>query len=171
METEFGVSQYIYQGTPISTVVNIETVGTEDEVSDFAPSFVNGRGDLGRTPVFTQSDLVVTHRFRVTEGVSVKFQFNVLNLFNEANVLDRSGALVRTSQATVSASNEYNRSVVNVVYEAPTYNEAVALFLQGKGDYQSHIAGGVDAVKNPFYNQPTTFQGPRNARFSLGVQF
>jgi hypothetical protein len=171
METEFGLSQYIYQGTPISTTVNIETIGTEDEVSDFAPSFINGRGDLGRTPVYTQSDLVVTHRFRVTEGVSVKFQFNVLNLFNEANVLDRSGALIRTSQAAVTASNEYNRSVVNVQYEAPTYNQAVALFLQGKGDYLSHIPGGLDAVKNPFYNLPTTFQGPRNARFSLGVQF
>ncbi len=171
METEFGISQYIYQGTPISTTVNIETIGTVDEVSDFAPSFINGRGDLGRTPVYTQSDLVITHRFRVTEGVSLRFQFNVLNLFNEANVLDRSGALIRTSSATVSAGNEYNASAANVQYEAPTYNQAVALFLQGKGDYLSHIPGGLDAVKNPFYNLPTTFQGPRNARFSLGVQF
>jgi hypothetical protein len=171
METEFGVSQYIYQGTPISTVLNIETSGTTDHVSDFAPSFVNGRGDLGRTPVYTQTDALVTHRVRLTEGVSLRFQFNVLNLFNEANVLDRSGALIRTRSATVSAGNEYNASVVNAVYEAPTYNEAVALFLQGKGDYLSHIAGGLDAVKNPFYNQPTTWQGPRNARFSIGVQF
>lgn len=171
METEFGVSQYIYQGTPISTFINIETIGTTDDVSDFAPSFVNGRGDLGRTPVFTQTDALITHRVRLTEGVSLRFQFNVLNLFNEANVLDRSGALIRTRSATVSASNEYNASVVNAVYEAPTYNEAVALFLQGRGDYLSHIPGGLDAVRNPFYNQPTSFQGPRNARFSIGVQF
>ena len=171
METEFGVSQFIYQGTPISTFINIETDGTDDGVGDFAPSFVNGRGDLGRTPVFTQSDMLVTHRVRLTEGVSLRFQFNVLNLFNEANVLDRSGALIRTRSATVSASNEYNASVVNAVYEAPTYNQAVALFLQGKGDYLQHIPGGLDAVRNPFYNQPTSFQGPRNARFSIGVQF
>jgi hypothetical protein len=170
-ETEFGLSQYVYQGTPISTVVNIETIGTEDEVSDFAPSFVNGRGDLGRTPLFTQTDLVITHRVRATEGVSLKFQFNVLNLFNEANVHDRSGALIRTASATVSASNEYNVSAVNAQYEAPTYNQAVALFLQGKGDYLAHIPGGLNAVKNPFYNQPTSWQGPRTARFSLGVQF
>jgi hypothetical protein len=171
METELGFSQFIYQGTPISTVVNIETIGLTDDVSDFAPSFVNGRGDLGRTPVFTQTDAVITHRVRLTEGVSLRFQFNVLNLFNEANVLDRSGALVRTRSATVSAGNEYNASVANAQYEAATYNQAVALFLQGRGDYLAHIPGGIDAVRNPFYNQPTTFQGPRNARFSIGVQF
>lgn len=171
METELGFSQFLYQGTPISTVVNIETIGTADHVSDFAPSFVNGRGDLGRTPVFTQTDAIITHRVRLTEGVSMRFQFNVLNLFNEANILDRSGALIRTSQAAVTASNEYNRSVINAQYTAPTYNEAVALFLKGGGDYLSHIPGGLNAVKNPFYNQPTSFQGPRNARFSVGVQF
>ncbi|MGB8510455.1 MAG: carboxypeptidase regulatory-like domain-containing protein [Pyrinomonadaceae bacterium] len=170
METELGFSQFLYQGTPITTVVNIETVGTVDGVSDFAPSFVNGRGDLGRTPVYTQTDALIRHKVFLTEGVSLNFTFNVLNLFNEANVLDRSGALIRTNQTAVTASNEYNRSIANAVYEAPTYNQAVALFLRSNGDYRNHIANFA-ANQNPFYNKPTTFQGPRNARFSVGVQF
>ena len=114
METEFGGTQLIYQGTPITSYVNVEiaeTVGLHPELGEdrplltnFVPVFLNGRGDLGRTESYTQTDMLINHRIPVTERVALRFSFNVLNVFNEKNVIDRSGSIVRTAGATPTAS-------------------------------------------------------------------
>jgi hypothetical protein len=171
METEVGGTQLIYQGTPITSLVNIQIVGLDLE--NFVPSFINGRGDLGRTEVFTQTDLLVNHRVPLTEGVSLRFSFNVLNLFEEKNVIDRSGAIVRTASAAVTAGNEYNNPVVFATYTAPQFRTAVNQFISNPGNVLSHLDLPLSAagVSNPFYNRETSFQGPRSARFSVGIQF
>jgi hypothetical protein len=177
METEVGGTQLIYQGTPITSHVNIQILGdqgtasTADDVVNFVPSFVNGRGDLGRTEVFTQSDLLARHRVRLTERTSLLFQFNVLNLFNERNVMDRSGSIIRTASTAVTAGNEYNNPAAFATYRARTFAEAVNLFITNPGDWQTHLSVPLSSVQNPFYNQPVSFQAPRSARFSIGVQF
>ena len=171
METDFSVSQFIYQGTPITTHVNIDIEGTADGLGNFVPSFVNGRGDLGRTEVFTQTDLLVRHRVRMTEGTSLLFQFNVLNLFDEKNVTDRSGSIIRTASSTVSAGNEYNNPAAFATYTAPTFAQAVQLYITNPGDWRTHLGVPLASVQNPFYNQPVSFQAPRSARFSVGIQF
>src|SRR5205085_11341705 len=43
--TNFSVSQIAYSGTPLSS-----------ELTVVVPVFFDGRGDLGRTPVYTQTD-------------------------------------------------------------------------------------------------------------------
>jgi hypothetical protein len=171
METEIAGSQFIYQGTPITSHVNIEIEGTSDGLSNFVPSFVNGRGDLGRTEVFTQTDMLITHRVRLTENVALRFSFNVLNLFDESNVTDRSGSIIRTASSTVSAGNEYNNPAAFAVYSAPTFAQAVQLYVTNPGDWKTHLGVPLSSVQNPFYNQPVSFQGPRSARFSVGIQF
>ena len=173
METELGGTQLIYQGTPITTHVNIEIVGETDGLNNYVPSYIYGRGDLGRTEVFTQTDFLVNHRVRLTEGVSLRFTFNVLNLFDEKNVTDRSGSLIRTSSANVVAGNEYNAPAAFAIYSAPVFRDALNQFVKNPGDVLSHLDPGINApgVKNPFYNQPSGFQGPRAARFSVGIQF
>jgi len=171
METEISGAQFIYQGTPITTHVNIDIEGTADGLGNFVPSFVNGRGDLGRTEAFTQTDLLLRQRVRLTERTSLIFQFNVLNLFDEKNVTDRSGSIIRTASATVSAGNEYNNPAAFATYTAPTFAQAVQLFVTNPGDWQTHLGVPLSSVQNPFYNQPVSFQGPRSARFSVGVQF
>jgi hypothetical protein len=55
---------------------------------------INGRGDLGRTNMYTQTDLTFTHRFFLNERITFLFSANVFNLWNEANELDRSVALI-----------------------------------------------------------------------------
>jgi hypothetical protein len=176
METEIGASQYIYQGTPLSTTVNVEifsdngTATTDDDLDNFVPIFPNGRGDLGRTPVFTQTDGLFSQRFRVTEGVSLRFQFNVLNLFNQGAVIDRSSAYIVTSSATAGVSQEYNQPTDTAFYEGPTFGAAIQSFIKNPGDWKTHIGSGTTFL-NPFYNQPITWQAQRSARFSVGVQF
>ncbi len=46
------------------------------------PFFPFGRGDLGRTAVYSQTDFVVQHAFNMA-GQRLKFELNVLNLFDQ----------------------------------------------------------------------------------------
>jgi hypothetical protein len=73
-ETKVGLMFYAGSGTPLSTYV---VTLNQTEV------FVEGRGDLGRTPFFTQTDLMLAHEVKVGEGRTVRFEFNALNFFNQ----------------------------------------------------------------------------------------
>jgi hypothetical protein len=75
--TTFSVSQVAYSGTPVTT-----------EVTVIVPIFPYGRGDLGRTDVFTQTDLLLQHQFNFTERYAVRLEANFQNLFNQAAVLN-----------------------------------------------------------------------------------
>jgi Carboxypeptidase regulatory-like domain/TonB-dependent Receptor Plug Domain len=77
--TQFSLFSTMQSGTPVSSFVTL-----------YATSIAFGRGDLGRTPAFTQTDFALSHRVRFGSGerLGLIFDFNVINLFNEANVLD-----------------------------------------------------------------------------------
>lgn len=75
--TDLGVFFFAQNGTPVTT--SVETVNQ-------VQTYVNGRGDLGRTPFFTQTNLVVGHSFKVAEGKALRFEFNMINLFNKKTV-------------------------------------------------------------------------------------
>ncbi|MBL8211922.1 MAG: TonB-dependent receptor [Bryobacterales bacterium] len=78
--TNFGLFFYAGSGTPLSTQVY-----TVNQV----PVFVNGRGDMGRTPVLTQTDLVIYHDFKMTERFRLRFEANAVNLFNQKTARSR----------------------------------------------------------------------------------
>jgi hypothetical protein len=75
--TAVSANFYAGSGTPLSTIV-------EDNYWD--QMLVNGRGDLGRTPVLSQTDLMVSHEFKIREGKTLRFEFNMMNLFNQKTV-------------------------------------------------------------------------------------
>jgi hypothetical protein len=95
-ETDIGLSFYGGSGTPMSTYVNSTSQ---------AEVFVNGRGDMGRTPVFTQTNLLASHTLTLTGAKRVRFELNVINLFNQKttrhvfNYLNRGGGTARASSA------------------------------------------------------------------------
>jgi hypothetical protein len=74
--TELGAFFRLTSGTPMTTQVN---------TMNGIPMYVEGRGDMGRTPVFSQTDLMVAHEFKVGAGETKKlrFEFNITNLFNQ----------------------------------------------------------------------------------------
>jgi len=72
--TQVGAFFLAESGTPVST--RVETVNG-------IPVIVNDRGDLGRTPVFSQTDLVVAHELKFGEVKRLRFEFNALNVFNQ----------------------------------------------------------------------------------------
>jgi hypothetical protein len=73
--TTIGGFFYGGSGTPITTVVN--------EANTFYAPMVNGRGDLGRTPVLTRTDLLVSHEFAMAGARRLRLEANFLNLFNQ----------------------------------------------------------------------------------------
>jgi hypothetical protein len=83
----------------------------------YAASILHGRGNLGRTPTLTQTDFNFTHRYKITERYVLAFDFNVLNLFNEANVL----SLV-TNPAAINPSISTLRLPANITTEPQALN-------------------------------------------------
>jgi hypothetical protein len=76
--TEIGTFFRASSGTPVTTQV---------VTTNRIPVYVNGRGDMGRTPVFTQTDLNVAHTFKVGEKKDLRFEFNMINLFNQKTAM------------------------------------------------------------------------------------
>ena len=70
----------IQSGTPLTTIYNLYSLGT---------TILNGRGDLGRTDMFTETDLSFNHRYKF--GRDNRFTFegfvDFRNLLDEKNQL------------------------------------------------------------------------------------
>ncbi|HWR53331.1 MAG TPA: hypothetical protein VN428_19650, partial [Bryobacteraceae bacterium] len=84
--TELGLFQYAGSGTPLTTYVN-----TVNQI----PVMVEGRGNMGRTPFLTQTDLLVAHNFKFGEVKRLRFEFNALNVFNQKTPRSRFNNLNR----------------------------------------------------------------------------
>ena len=78
--SDIGLFFYGGSGTPLTTnVVTSNSIGV----------FVNGRGDMGRTPWLTQTDLLIGHEFKLTESKRIRLEFNAQNLFNQKTARNR----------------------------------------------------------------------------------
>jgi hypothetical protein len=141
-ETSFGPNFLVYSGTPLTTQV--------DMVSSI-PIYVNGRGDLGRTPVFSQTDLYVYHEFKATERVRIKIDANFSNLFNQNTVVQKWTNVLNRNDSTW------------VGFDDPV------TFFQGF-DYKALIAQQ-ELRTDPGFNLPTFWQNPRDIRFGFKVIF
>jgi outer membrane receptor protein involved in Fe transport len=90
--TQVGGFVYTGSGTPMSTVVN--TLNT-------IPVLVEGRGDMGRTPFLSRTDLLVSHELHMSGTRKVRLELNVINLFNQKtathvfNSLNKGAGLAR----------------------------------------------------------------------------
>ncbi|MET0754084.1 MAG: TonB-dependent receptor [Pyrinomonadaceae bacterium] len=93
----------IQSGTPLTTIYNLYSLGT---------TILFGRGDLGRTEMFTETDLSVNHRYkfgrdnRFTLEAFVDFR----NLFDEDNAL---GAQTNISSVNFSGGTAVTGGVAS----------------------------------------------------------
>jgi hypothetical protein len=74
--TEVGGFFRVQSGTPVTS---------RFEDNQQAIMYQNGRGDLGRTPIFSQTDLMVAHEFKIakSEAKRLRVEMNITNLFNQ----------------------------------------------------------------------------------------
>jgi len=161
--TDFAFFTTAQSGTPRTTFVNIFGI----------PIPETKRGDLGRTPLFTQTDINLSHRIKFGRDnrYTIAFDFNVINVLNENNILSfdqtkTSGywALAETdvvaSGSTVAATNILTSAGV-----ISQYNATEPLICA------SATVCGTSVARNIRFNQPWAWQETRSVRFGLRFFF
>jgi outer membrane receptor protein involved in Fe transport len=151
--TQVGVNYFAGTGYVNSTTVTYKGV----------PVFVNNRGDLGRSPTYSQTDLNFTHRVRLPRNLRADVQFNIDNLFDQMTWTALAVAAYRDALTLprVCAPGEPN------VAASPC---DVAFF--SGFDVAAAMAARVPAGRpNATYNKPSSFQGARSARLLVKFMF
>jgi hypothetical protein len=151
-------------GTPLTTIYTLYAL---------SPSILNGRGDLGRTEMFTETDLFIQHNYKFGKDERFVFQpfLNIRNLFDEENVLG--------VQATISNTDFRASQLVTGGCPAATCNGELGvlrrIFNGGITNYiNSYLANPTTVINNQrltTYGLPNSFQGPRDVRFGARLIF
>ena len=138
--TNFAPYFAVFSGTPLTTEVSM--------VSS-VPIFVYGRGDLGRTPVLSQTDLNVYHDFKPVrnhEQMRVRVEATCFNCFNQSAV---TGKYV--------GYNHANDGQVNIDNQADFF----------KGFNTKALIQAQGLRVDPRFNMANAYQGPRTMRFQM----
>lgn len=150
--TSVNMFYQIGSGTPVTTRARLGGV---------TGMIVNGRGDLGRTETFSQTDLGLTHKYRFgrENRYAVAFDINVLNAFNQAAELSRRETLTR-----VDAPYSTFGCVTDVCIDRAFFNGGITA---AKVLAYANITGN----KDERFNLPQLFQAPRQVRFGFRFIF
>lgn len=154
--TQFGLFTTVQSGTPQTSFY-----------TRYAAAVLYGRGDLGRTPVFTNTDFTVQHKINFGSGerYALNLNFNVLNLFNEANVLGlvNTPAGVNPSLATLGLPTSINDEPKEIKY----------ILTNGiVNEFNAYLNSAANPQrKNTAYGLANSFQGGRQVRFGVGFTF
>ena len=76
-------STWARRWAPSSTAAAGRRSPRRSSVQDQYAPMVNGRGDMGRTPVLTRTDLLVSHELSFADRKRLRFELNIQNLFNQ----------------------------------------------------------------------------------------
>jgi hypothetical protein len=166
------------QGTPQTTFVNV-----------VASSIVlSKRGDLGRTPALTQTDLSLTHRFKIKGRFSLAFDFNVFNVFNQNTVTSLTTGKYRVTNTiaaididptydghTQTLTNAFNKILGGQIGPqieglASGANRSIQGAPPQLGQPDPLTKGRTNPISS-LYGQPSDYQGARNVRFGLRFNF
>ena len=150
-------------GTPLTTVYTLYAVTT---------SILNGRGDLGRTEMFSQTDLSLNHRYKFGRDgrFTLEAYIDFINLFDEDNAIQVYNSI---STADIRASNlaangcttcGSEAAVFNTIFNGPGIRQYVV-------NYLNNASTPIASRQYNAYGQPISFQDPRNVRFGFRVFF
>ncbi len=145
--TTLSLSQYIQSGTPRST-----------EVVAVVPVIINGRNDLGRTPAVTQTDILVAHSFKLSEGKTLKLDANITNLFNQAAPVRYQVRLNRAGNITVGPGALLTDQQFFTGFDPTKFITS-----------PTTPVSSTSLPQSPFFNLPIEYQGIREIR--LGMHF
>jgi len=160
--TTVGVFQTVAQGTPMSTEINWNGFGGNNQ----GGVFVNGRGDLGRTPLYTQTDVYLQQDVKMPFTHSkVNVNLNVSNLFDQDTILDENHApyrdkFIAPGQSTNGSSTQLS-AADQFFFNGFDVNQVVAAMR----------ASGATMRDNPLFLKPTSFLGRRSIRFGVKWTF
>ncbi|HEV7746810.1 MAG TPA: TonB-dependent receptor [Pyrinomonadaceae bacterium] len=152
--TEFSGFQTITSGTPQTTTIY--------GASTVTPQIFLGRGDLGRSPIYSQTDFNVTHRYKLgkDQKLTAAFDLNFLNLFNQATV---TGVYTTMNPSTAQVNGPALGFPNTTTGYANGYTAGTLL-----QPILDRIASAPDR-SDIRYKMPFLYQSPRTVRF--GVRF
>ncbi|MEA2206306.1 MAG: hypothetical protein QOE77_3082 [Blastocatellia bacterium] len=150
--TEISGFQTITSGQPQTTTIY--------GASTVTPQIFLGRGDLGRSPMYTQTDLNLTHRYRFggDNRYTMAIDINFLNFFDQKTVT----AIYTVMNPSSAPVNAAALGLSNVAY-ANGYTGGTLL-----NPILARIGSQPDR-SDVRYKLPYLYQSPRTVRF--GVRF
>lgn len=161
-QTNVSAFTTIQSGTPLTTVYSLYGQTTSN---------LFGRGDLGRTEMFSETDLFVSHRYKF--GKDNKFSIEpylvFLNLFDERNELSRQTSISFTNFTSTALTQggcttcQLETLVFNTIFNGGGIRQFVQNYLNARGVSSTGIRND--------YNQPNLFQSPRYFRFGTRFSF
>ncbi len=159
--TDISAFTTITSGTPLTTIYQFYSVTS---------AILNGRGDLGRTEKFTETDLQISHRYKF--GRDARFTFepyvNFLNLFDEKNELGR--------QTSISGVNFSAGTLVSGGCPATVCSDELTsirrIFNGGIANFLAPVIGTVaSANRSNTFNLVNQYQNPREIRLGMRLIF
>lgn len=160
--TELSAFQTVTSGTPQTTRIFL--------VSTITPAIFLKRGDLGRSPTFSQTDFNITHRYRFGRDnrFTIVGDLNFLNLFDQDTVTNIfvvqnvNTAVISGATQALGLNFPIPRNAAPFVnaYTSGSLLTPINNFLNGSPDR-----------RDARYGQPSTFQGPRSVRFGFRLLF
>ena len=137
--TQLGAFFYGGSGTPITTQV----VGQDQ----YAP-MVNGRGDMGRTPILTRTDLLLSHELALAQRRRLRLELNLQNLFNQKTATHIFNFLNKGAPAgsQTRAADAIDFSEVNLA-AGYDYNALILATQEGRAAYDPRY--GMQDLFNP----------------------
>jgi len=159
-------------GTPLSTKVS----------AFFANTFLNSRGDLGRTPFFTQTDFAITHtyRFGSDSRYSVVFNLDIINLFDQDIVNNIDETPVGSSLGNTDVVGFHPNVVDETTFIQQIFGGGLSSTIKeliNRGDAGASTCGAAGTSScaafktDASFNQPIGYQGPRQVRFGFRFVF
>ncbi|MFZ1702536.1 MAG: TonB-dependent receptor [Pyrinomonadaceae bacterium] len=154
--TEFSAFQTFQSGTPQSTLISF-----------IVPIFLTERGDMGRTPVLTQTDFAVIHRYKfgADKRYAVEMDVNFINLFDQKTVTSFANTISNISLGSFSAAQGYGCASGDYPCLLNKFNA---------GQLSSQINTNLNTIinaKNATYGRDNGYQGARNVRFGFKFTF
>ncbi|HUF03492.1 MAG TPA: TonB-dependent receptor [Aridibacter sp.] len=157
----------IQSGTPLTTIYNLYSLGT---------TILNGRGDLGRTEMFTETDLGISHRYRFGRDNRFSFEpfIDIRNLFDERNEIARQTSISTRNFNAISLRNIGGCTTCGTPAQTTGQQESeVFQTIFNRGGISTFVNNIIAADGGPLntFDQPNLFQGGRNVRFGFRFVF
>jgi hypothetical protein len=171
-ETDLSFFTTVGSGTPETTYFGIGATTV----------ILSKRGDLGRTPVYSASDLAVSHKYRF----GADNRYRVIVDVNFINVFNQHGVTALNNVRYISSITGLNGHDLDPCYDPDGIRPAGCaanlpvntLLTQGLNNVlegrAAPLIAALDAVptnRNVLYGKPAGFQAPRSVRFGFRFVF
>ncbi len=140
----FSPALALYSGIPITSQIN---------AISSTPVYPYGRGDLGRTPVYFNTDFNVMHEFRPftsNEALKLRVELTVFNLFNSSIATNKFADMLHDDDGQLQFEHEAD------IFKG--YNAKALMTEQGRR-------------MDPQYGLANGFQSPRGLRLQVSFFF